>query len=91
MTAKQVIFNGRVQGVGFRYHVKQLALGFEVVGWVKNLTDGSVELRVMGEVGEVTAFISEIVEESELAPLVTDYHILEIDPIPNCQSFRIVT
>ena len=52
----QVLFSGHVQGIGFRYTVKQTALGFEVTGWVKNLADGRVELLVEGEREELEAF-----------------------------------
>lgn len=89
MTAKKVIFSGRVQGVGFRYSVKQLALGFDVVGWVKNLSDGSVELQLMGESVEVSDFIREITDESDLAGLVKEHHIFDIDLLENVQGFRI--
>lgn len=89
MTARQVIFRGRVQGVGFRYHTKQTALGFDLVGWVKNKPDGSVELQVMGEEEEVSEFIQEIACESELASLIKEYDVREIDPLENCQGFRI--
>ena len=57
MIARRVIFEGRVQGVGFRYTTKDIAKGFEVCGTVKNLTDGTVELEVMGERDEVEAFL----------------------------------
>ena len=53
MTARRVVFDGRVQGVGFRYTCKDLAKGFDVVGTVKNLPEGTVELEVMGETEEV--------------------------------------
>lgn len=89
MTSKKVIFTGRVQGVGFRYSVKQLALGFDVVGWVKNLRDGSVELQLMGESDEVSEFIREITDESDLAGLVKEHHIFDIDPLDDVQGFRI--
>jgi acylphosphatase len=52
----QVYFSGHVQGVGFRYTVQRLALGFDVTGWVKNLSDGRVEMLVEGERGELEAF-----------------------------------
>lgn len=52
----QVFFSGRVQGVGFRYTVCRLALGYEVTGWVRNLPDGRVELMAEGERGEIEAF-----------------------------------
>ena len=72
MIAKKVFFAGRVQGVGFRYGTKQLAMGFDVVGTVRNLGDGRVELCAMGEVEEVEAFLQEIRDESNLS-----HHILE--------------
>jgi len=52
----QVYFSGHVQGVGFRYTVQRLALGFDVTGWVKNLSDGRVELMAEGEREELEAF-----------------------------------
>ena len=42
---QRVFYSGRVQGVGFRYSVKQIAQSFEVVGGVRNLPDGRVELE----------------------------------------------
>ena len=52
----RVHFSGHVQGVGFRYTVQRLALGFDVTGWVKNLSDGRVEMLIEGERGELEAF-----------------------------------
>jgi acylphosphatase len=89
MIAKRVIFEGRVQGVGFRYTVKDLARGFEVCGWVKNLPDGSVELQVMGETGEVADFIREITEESPVASNIKNHRIETIPPMQCCTGFRI--
>ena len=51
-----VYFSGHVQGVGFRYSVKQLSLEFDVTGWVKNLPDGWVELVAEGERNELETF-----------------------------------
>lgn len=89
MTAKQVIFEGRVQGVGFRYTVKDLSRGFDVCGWVKNLPDGSVELQVMGEPDDVDDFIKEIVEESSVAHHVKNLITTKIPLLENCSGFRI--
>ena len=47
-----VYFSGHVQGVGFRYSVKE----FDVTGWVKNLPDGRVELVTEGERNELETF-----------------------------------
>lgn len=49
-------YSGHVQGVGFRYSVKQLSLEFDVTGWVKNLPDGRVELMAEGERDELETF-----------------------------------
>lgn len=56
----QVHFAGLVQGVGFRYTAKSVAAGYEVVGTVRNLPDGRVELLVEGEKAELEAFLDGI-------------------------------
>lgn len=65
MISLRIFFEGNVQGVGFRWTVKRIAKGFEVVGWVRNLSDGRVELLARGEEAEVRAFVAAI-SESEL-------------------------
>ena len=72
MIAKRVHYAGRVQGVGFRFGVKQIAKGFEVTGTVRNLADGRVELYALGDFDEVEEFLEEIRVHSNLA-----HHILE--------------
>ena len=89
MIAKRVIFEGRVQGVGFRYTVKDLSRGFDVCGWVKNLPEGSVELQVMGEVDEVESFIREIAEESTVAHHIKNLTTEKIPLLENGSGFRI--
>ena len=65
MTAQQIFYEGKVQGVGFRYYVKELARGFDVSGWVRNLPDGRVELQIAGADEEVTDFL-EAIRNSQL-------------------------
>ena len=89
MVAKRVIFEGRVQGVGFRYTVKDLSRGFDVCGWVKNLPDGSVELQVMGDLDEVESFIREIIVESPVARNVKNHYVEKIPLLEQCRGFRI--
>lgn len=45
---RHIRFFGRVQGVGFRYQAMYSARNFELTGWVKNLSDGSVEMEIQG-------------------------------------------
>ncbi len=58
-----VHFSGRVQGVGFRYTVLQLAKEFEVTGYVKNISDGRVLLEMEGTLAEITAYLDAIEEQ----------------------------
>ncbi|MBC9890642.1 MAG: acylphosphatase [Opitutae bacterium] len=58
-----VYFTGHVQGVGFRFTTYQLAKGYEVTGFVKNLPDGRVHLEVEGQRKECMAFIRALSEE----------------------------
>ena len=55
-----VHYSGRVQGVGFRYIVKSLVPGYEVLGTVKNLSDGRVEMVVEGQQEELEEFLQAI-------------------------------
>ena len=56
-------YQGRVQGVGFRWKVSQIAKSFPCTGYVKNLPDGSVELLVEGEKYEVQRMVETINQE----------------------------
>ena len=60
-----VYFSGRVQGVGFRYQVYNIAKGYETTGFVCNLTDGRVQLELEGEEAEVNNFVAEIMDQME--------------------------
>jgi acylphosphatase len=55
-----VFYTGRVQGVGFRYTVREVACGYEVTGFVRNLVDGRVELAAEGDEAELQAFLEGI-------------------------------
>lgn len=59
-TTERVTYTGRVQGVGFRYTVREIAMRHPVAGYVKNLSDGSVELVAQGAAAEVERFLNEI-------------------------------
>ena len=81
MVAKQVLYEGRVQGVGFRYSVKSITTGYDVVGCVKNLIDGRVQLEVQGEENEVDEFL-EAVLKSHLRRHINRFVVREI-PLKN--------
>ena len=57
-----MIVKGRVQGVGFRVFVSELAKTERLGGWVKNKPDGSVGLKVVGSRNKLEKIFSKIVE-----------------------------
>jgi acylphosphatase len=56
----QCHFDGRVQGVGFRYTVKNIAMQYNVGGYVKNLPDGRVELIMEGPDQEMESLLQDV-------------------------------
>lgn len=56
------MFSGRVQGVGFRYTAARMAQKFPVTGFVKNLSNGQVELMAEGEEKSLEDFLKAIKE-----------------------------
>ncbi len=90
MKTKRVIYEGRVQGVGFRYTTKDLARGYDVLGTVRNLPDGTVELVVAGEEYEVAEFLRDLREDSAVAHHIKELREEEIDPLPDLKGFSIV-
>lgn len=60
-----VRYQGRVQGVGFRMNVADVARGFAVTGRVANVQDGSVDLRAEGSQQELLRFQAAVEERLE--------------------------
>lgn len=60
MTRKHIIVSGRVQGVGFRYHTRMLAIAYKLSGWVINLDSGDVEMEIQGEENDIDEFLSKL-------------------------------
>ncbi len=57
-----IYYSGRVQGVGFRFTAQDIANDLEVLGWVKNLRDGRVELVAEAEEKILKDFLDRIDE-----------------------------
>jgi acylphosphatase len=56
-------FSGQVQGVGFRYMSCRIARRYKVTGFVRNLSDGRVELVAEGASDQAEAFIEAVRSE----------------------------
>ena len=57
---RRLVFSGRVQGVGFRWTARRIATRFEIAGYVRNLSNGTVELKVQATPDVRTTFVQEI-------------------------------
>jgi acylphosphatase len=51
--AVRLTIHGRVQGVGFRWHLQRQASAAGLDGWCRNRCDGSVETLLAGAPGAV--------------------------------------
>ena len=80
----QVFYEGNVQGVGFRWSVRNVAKGFDVTGFVRNLPDGRVELQAAGDEEELRAFLEAILQ-SELRAHIKKHNET---PLPSTSAFR---
>lgn len=82
--ARHVIWRGRVQGVGFRFTVRQVAAQYGLTGTVKNLYDGSVEAvlqglpeRVQGAMDDIAAEFRGYIRDVEASELVLNPHLTD--------------
>lgn len=57
MRARQIRVKGRVQGVGYRYALRDEAERRGITGWVRNRADGSVEALLCGDERSLDALI----------------------------------
>ena len=88
MVSLQVLYDGNVQGVGFRWSVRDAAKGFDVTGWVRNRQDGRVELQVTGDNDEVRAFLERIAQ-GELHSLIRKQTENKLDKPVTARGFEI--
>lgn len=69
-TLLHIVVEGRVQGVGFRYHTENAARRHGVSGWVRNLATGEVEILARVPGGEQSPFIEAVRKGPPLAHVV---------------------
>lgn len=55
-----VFYSGRVQGIGFRYTVEDMAGQSKICGWVSNLDDGRVEVVAEAEESVLNIFLDQV-------------------------------
>ncbi|MGC1879572.1 MAG: acylphosphatase [Rhabdochlamydiaceae bacterium] len=76
MLELSAIVKGNVQGVGFRATTKACADHLKLTGFVRNLSDGSVEICATGEKPQLEKFLSALKQEFSsqyIDEIVCDY------------------
>jgi acylphosphatase len=76
MTRLHIVLRGRVQGVGFRWFVREAAREAGLAGWVRNRQDGAVELEAEGSAAALGAFRTLVARGPEGAVVST------VDDVP---------
>jgi acylphosphatase len=78
MRTVRLRISGRVQGVGYRMWAERTAVRLGVSGWVRNRTDGTVELLATGD-DVAIAVLMEACRQGPRAAVVTDIAIDEAE------------
>lgn len=85
--AKHIVFMGHVQGVGFRFTAYHIANRHKLIGFVRNLPDGSVEMLAQGTADDIDSCISQI--QNSFTGYIRQTLVEEIPPDPKYKEFRI--
>ena len=88
IVARRVRFYGDVQGVNFRRNFAALGNSLNLVGWVKNLDDGSVEAHIEGEPQVIQSMIHRSC--TELFPAKVEKFQSQEDEIEEFQEFVVI-
>jgi acylphosphatase len=88
MIARRFLISGFVQGVGFRYFAIRSARRYGIVGYVRNLPDGRVEVVAEGSPQAMDAFKNDL-EQGPAGARVTGVEDIEITPTGQFRDFGV--
>ena len=87
MTAKHIIFTGRVQGVGFRFTALNVANRYQLTGLVRNLPDGTVEVVAQGNSDDIDDCIRDI--EKSFDGYIRETKVEDVPFNPQYKDFKL--
>ncbi len=86
--ARRFLIRGDVQGVGYRFFAQRAAARHQVVGYVRNCPDGTVEALAEGSPNSVEEFKHDLATGPQWA-VVRQVEEISLDPTGTYSSFRI--
>ena len=86
--ARKFLIKGDVQGVGYRFFAQRAAARHQVVGYVRNCSDGTVEALAEGPLNSVEAFKHDLATGPQWA-VVDQVEELVLEPSGSYSAFRI--
>jgi len=86
--ARKFLIRGEVQGVGYRFFAQRAAARHQVVGYVRNCPDGTVEVFVEGPANSVEAFKHDLVTGPQWS-VVDQVEEIVLEPTGTYSAFRI--
>src|SRR3954452_18506019 len=86
--ARKFLISGEVQGVGYRFFAQRAAARHQILGYVRNLSDGRVEAWAEGNAEAVEAFKHDLVAGPAYAN-VLNVEEINLEPTERYSSFRI--
>ena len=90
MSEVHVRIHGVVQGVGFRWFVRERARRLGLSGWVRNLPDGTVEVAAAGESKQLAVLRAELARGPEGAIVDRLEDVVDALPRPHAKPFDII-
>jgi acylphosphatase len=86
--ARRFLVRGRVQGVGFRWFVEREAFLLQIAGWVRNNSDGTVEILAQGTRDQLAGLHSRL-REGPRAARIDEVEVSEAEAVAGLTSFQI--
>lgn len=88
LQTRKFVVRGRVQGVGFRWFVEREARALGISGWVRNNSDGSVEVLASGTREQLSGLRSRL-QQGPRASRVDNVEEADAKPVAGLNTFRI--
>ena len=86
--ARKFLIKGDVQGVGYRFFAQRAAARHQIVGYVRNCPDGTVEAWAEGPASSVEAFKQDLAAGPQWA-VVDQVEEINLEPTGTYSAFRI--